>query len=84
MIPPGSFRGFRRWSNANKATVVGVDVPNRTNIEIHPADWAKQLLGCIATGGSMDSERAFADSDNRAAFQKVMAVVPESFTVLVA
>ena len=25
-------------------------VPGRTSIQIHPANWAKQLLGCIALG----------------------------------
>lgn len=31
-----------------------MNVPNRTNIEIHAANWPAQLLGCIAVGESID------------------------------
>lgn len=82
-IPIGTYRGYKRWSNANKAVVVGIDVPGRTDIEIHSADWASQLEGCIATGGCIDSEQAFADSNNKEAFNKLMAALPVAFTVIV-
>lgn len=29
------------------------DVPGRSNIEIHPANYVEQLLGCLATGTSI-------------------------------
>lgn len=33
-----------------------LDVPGRTSIEIHPANWVTELLGCLATGFSLNSQ----------------------------
>lgn len=80
-IPAGTYRGAKRYSPHFGMTVLGIDVPNRTDIECHPANLPSQLLGCIAVGGSIDGD---ALDNSRAAFDEMMEVVPEEFTVVVA
>lgn len=36
-----------------------VDVPGRTDILIHPANWARQLLGCLAPGRAIGDVHGF-------------------------
>lgn len=50
-IPRGIYNVTPRWSEHNKTDVLGVNnVPGRTDIEFHVANWPSQLLGCIAVG----------------------------------
>jgi hypothetical protein len=79
-IPEGTYHGYKRDSAHFAMRVVGIDVPNRTNIECHPANLPSQLLGCIAVAESKDGD---ALDNSRAAFEKMMATVPDEFTVVV-
>jgi len=79
-IPVGTYRGYKRDSAHFGMRVVGIDVPGRTNIECHPANTPSQLMGCIAVGSTIDND---ALDNSIAAFDRMMAVVPESFTVTV-
>lgn len=79
-IPEGSYPAYKRYSAHLCRTVIGIDVPNRTDIEIHNANLPGQLLGCIATGLSVDGD---ALDNSIAALEKLLSLVPESFTVLV-
>jgi len=50
-IPPGVYHCAMRDSAKHHGQVYGVEgVPGRSDIEIHPANLASQLLGCIALG----------------------------------
>ncbi len=50
-IPVGRYRCELRYSPRHRCQLYGVDnVPNRADIEIHPATWPSQLLGCLAPG----------------------------------
>lgn len=50
-------------------TVIQVcDVPGRTNIEIHPANWPSELEGCIAPGTRSDIDALY---DSRTPFFKL-------------
>ena len=52
-ILAGSYRVAMRDSVKHHGQVYGVqNVPDRSDIEIHPANLASQLLGCIALGNS--------------------------------
>lgn len=52
-IKAGGYRVAMRDSVKHHGQVYGVqNVPDRSNIEIHPANLASQLLGCIALGQS--------------------------------
>lgn len=79
-IPVGMFPGCKRYSPHFAMTVIGIDVPNRTDIECHPANLPSQLLGCIAAGSTVDND----DLDNsRAAFDRLVALVAQTFVVIV-
>jgi len=77
-IPEGTFRGYKRDSAHFDMRVVGIDVPNRSNIECHPANQPSQLLGCVAVGESKDGD---ALDNSRSTFDRMMLAVPEEFTV---
>ena len=49
-IPAGTYKIAKRYSITHKNHFHVLDVPNREMILIHPANYVKQLLGCIATG----------------------------------
>lgn len=51
LIPEGEYDLVWYPSGEFKTYVPQVLVPGRSNIEIHPANWPKQLLGCTAVGG---------------------------------
>ncbi len=46
-----------------------MDVPGRTNIEIHPANWISDLLGCVAVGQNQSEGYV---GMSRAAFSALM------------
>jgi len=53
-ILSGVFAYEKWWSPTFKTTVIRLlHVPNRTNVLIHPANFVRQLHGCIAPGLSM-------------------------------
>lgn len=79
-IPEGTYRGYKRDSAHFGMRVVGIDVPNRKDIECHPANLPSQLLGCIAVGESIDGD---ALGSSKVAFRRMMDAVPEEFTVCV-
>jgi len=50
-IPAGTYAVARRWSPKHNADVWGlIDVPERSDIEIHAANDPRELEGCIAPG----------------------------------
>jgi len=77
-IPEGTYQARKRDSQHFGRRVVGIDVPNRTDIEIHPANFPCQLKGCIAVGESKDGD---ALDNSTSAFDRMMEAVPEEFTV---
>lgn len=79
-IPVGTYSGAKRYSPHAGRQVVGIDVPNRTDIEIHPANFPCQLKGCIAAGESIDGD---ALDNSTQAFDAMMLAVPDSFLVQV-
>lgn len=79
-IPLGTYPAHKRDSAHFGMRVVGIDVPNRTDIECHPANLPSQLEGCIAVGESKDGD---ALDNSRMAFDVMMETVPEEFTVQV-
>jgi hypothetical protein len=77
-VPEGTYPARKRDSVHFGMIVIGIDVPNRTDIEMHPANRTEQLEGCIAPGESIDNG---ALDSSRSAFDRVMATVPDEFTV---
>lgn len=55
-IPEGWYIARRYNSPANKRIVWQLEeVPNRTNIQLHIANWPHELKGCIAPGKDIQS-----------------------------
>lgn len=73
-IPAGVYPCRRRWSPRHGMELFGVDeVPNRSDIEIHTANFSSQLLGCVAVGlgyGDIDGQWGITNSHD--AFAKLM------------
>jgi hypothetical protein len=56
-VPAGIYFCVRRLSPHFGYEVFELqNVPDRTNIEIHRANWVRQLLGCIALGMTRDEQ----------------------------
>ncbi len=60
-IPEGEYplrmRDSAHWAQHGYKQVPGIfDVPGRSDIEIHPANRAKELLGCIAVGQQLGED----------------------------
>jgi Family of unknown function (DUF5675) len=70
LIPEGEYDLVWYPSGRFKTYVPQVMVPDRTNIEIHPANWPEQLDGCTAVG-----ERRLTDAveQSEAAFNDLKA-----------
>ncbi len=69
-IPAGIYK-TERFNSPHFSTMVLrlIDVPGRTNILIHPANWAYQLEGCIAVGAQKGLDYI---GSSRAAFDALM------------
>jgi len=64
LIPEGSYKcSLYQSPRLNREVILLHDVPNRTMIEIHPANWENQLEGCIAVGRERDGMAIDASQD---------------------
>lgn len=74
-IPNGIYPVRIRWSPKRGFNVPGIEnVPNRTDIEMHPANWPSQLEGCQAPGESRGVDEVY---QSVLAFAKLMAKLKE-------
>lgn len=55
-ILPGTYTVLFMWSDHFQQIMPHMIVPGRDAIEVHWANWPKQLLGCIALGTTEDFE----------------------------
>ena len=81
-IPVGTYPFKKRYSNKNSRTVIGIyDVPNRTEIEIHIANYVYELKGCIAVGigkADINGDGLMDVTKSKAALYALLAILPES------
>lgn len=69
-IPAGVYPVWLRWSDHHGFWVPAVmDVPGRTDIEIHPGDFPKDTLGCLLVGSSRHPDVLF---DSQAAWHVLL------------
>lgn len=76
-IPSGQYRYKFRESPANGDVLELQDVPGRTFIQIHSANYIRQLLGCIAVGDSvrfLDSDSIPDVTNSKATLRKLLEV----------
>ncbi len=76
-IPEGGYDLTLYYSNHNKRWVPLLqDVPDRSAIEIHPANYASELLGCIAPGVIRDIDAVWSsDVAFGALYVKIKAAI---------
>lgn len=71
-IPAGLYPVEFTYSPEFNAVMPLIDVPGRTAIRIHPANYPNQLLGCIAVG---DKEEPDAVDDSRVTFNQLFKLI---------
>lgn len=80
-IPAGTYVCQRRWSERHQSEVFGLlNVPERSDIELHVANFARQLLGCIALGTQVLDIDGDGEDDvqhSRQAFDEFMALMKD-------
>jgi hypothetical protein len=83
-IPPGRYEFSRYISPKHGSVWKANNVPNRTFIEIHPANLADELEGCIGVGsaiGSIDGKPAVLASQET--FKMLQSKLPDDFILTI-
>ena len=86
-IPKGTYNVVSRYSEKYKNHFHILDVPNRDFILIHPANYSRQLLGCIALGAAhidIDGDGLKDVTSSRDTMQKILTIMPDKFKLTIA
>lgn len=81
-IPPGYYDVEKRWSEKYKWHFHIKDVPGRSYILIHNANFSRQLLGCIAVGSShvdIDKDGLTDVTSSRSTLKRMNKILPNEF-----
>ena len=87
-IPVGNYD----WIKVAKSVAIPyehisiLNVPNRSGVCIHIANYVRQLQGCIAVGSKhvdMDNDGLLDDEDSGKAYNVLMALLPQSGKLLI-
>lgn len=81
-IPTGVYKTIRHHSPKFKKSFWIKDVPDRSEILIHSANFVRQLLGCIAVGSGhidIDGDGHLDVTSSRATIEKLWKVLPDEF-----
>lgn len=85
-IPVGTYNAVKHRSPKFGNSVWIKDVPNRSEILIHPANYVRQLLGCIAVGNDLkdiDGDGLEDTTASRDTMNELLGLLPDSFEVVV-
>jgi len=85
-IPVGTYDVEFFNSPKHGACFLLKNVPGRSMIEIHAANYERQLLGCIAPGLShadIDKDGLLDVVSSKAAMDKLIAFMPKSFKITI-
>ena len=83
-IPQGTYKAVKHRSPKFGNSVWIKDVPNRSEILIHPANYVRQLLGCIAVGKDLkdiDGDGLEDTTSSRNTMKELLELLPDSFEV---
>ena len=83
-IPEGEYRVIAHKSRKFGHCFWVRDVPGRSEILIHPANYTRQLLGCLAPGldfGDIDGDGVIDVKSSRKAMDKLLTTLPREFTL---
>lgn len=85
-IPAGWYKCRKIVSPSHGECIEIMNVVGRTYIQIHAANYARQLLGCVAVGATMadiDGDGNLDVTSSRNTLGKLMASVPDEFVLQV-
>ena len=85
-IPKGDYQGKKRWSEKYGNHIHILNVPNRSFILIHPANFAKQLRGCVAVGidfADIDNDESLDLIHSKKAMEDLLDVLPDEFPIFI-
>ena len=80
----GAYKGEKYKSNANGDCIAIINVVDRTHIQIHSANYTRQIKGCIAVGESikfLDGDTIPDVTNSKNTLKALLAVLPEFFTI---
>ncbi len=81
-IPVGTYKVIKRYSAKYKNHFHILDVPDRDYILIHPANYSRQLLGCIAVGRKhidIDKDGLKDVTSSRNTMKEFYSLMPDEF-----
>ena len=81
-IPAGNYICKRRYSDKYKDHFHVTNVPNRDFILIHPANYSRQLLGCIGVGDAhidIDKDGLKDVTNSKKTMAKLLQILPSEF-----
>ena len=81
-IPNGYYRVIKRWSKKYGNHFHILNVPNRSYILIHNANYSRQLLGCVAVGrkhADIDGDGLQDVTSSKATLKELNELLPEQF-----
>lgn len=85
-IPEGLYTVVKRHSPKYKDHFHILDVPNRDYILIHPANYVRQLLGCIAVGEAhtdIDGDGLRDVTASKRTLKKLLSYMPDEFKLII-
>lgn len=85
-IPVGMYRVIKRHSAKYKEHFHILDVPDRSYILIHPANFSRQLMGCIAPGrkfADIDSDGLRDVTSSRDTLNDLLAIMSDEFMIYI-
>jgi hypothetical protein len=84
-IPAGEYEAIKYYSPKHKRTVILLlDVPERTNIEIHPGNTIDDTTGCIVVGSAWGEINNDGNPDvtrSKQAMDRLLYLLPGEFRV---
>ena len=77
-IPAGTYTVKQHTSPSKGSCFEIQDVPGRTHILLHVANWAKDVLGCIGPGQGINLRSDMVTS-SQAAMNEMLEILPDEF-----
>jgi hypothetical protein len=81
-IPKGVYKVVKRYSEKYRWHFHIKDVPNRSYILIHNANYSRQLLGCVAVGAShvdIDRDGLIDVTSSKSTLKRMNKILPDEF-----
>ena len=86
IYPNGGFIGRKHFSPSNGDCIAIDNVQGRTNIQMHSANFTRQILGCIAVGDGikfLDSDSIPDVTNSVKTLGALLSVLPDTFKIVI-